>query len=259
MIIQIDHIALSSDDIEGDVETMKRLGYRPVFVEKDIKNLRIKRDLLSVFNSRHDAALMVSDGNFGVELIDHKHTDIRRNNIMPVFENVPEGFIEEVEERQINGAVFMEADMKDLDAPVYCLNNAEAGSFRFNKAVVKTRDVRRSIAFWQCFGFRVIQHAEERAVMEFASPVSKYAYRIYLQNSDSVNDMPLLDNAGYNCIGFISTEAENEKDVLDGKGFRTTGIEDVTLNGRTFDIFFAIGDCGELAEVISVKNERIAK
>ena len=254
MIVKIDHVALSSLNFEEDITVMKSLGYKPIFVEKDIKNLEIKRGLMRRFSKRQGLALLEQEGCLGVELINHGHINSQETSITPIFENVPVDLVEIATRKKINDNIFTEARIKSLNIPIYITTSAGSSEFRFNKLMIKTRDMKKALNFWECLGFKSVNVNENSAISEFKSPFDEAAYQIHIQENSAVENHRYLDDTGFNCIAFISNSVRNEKESLDKQGVKVTEIEDIELNGRTLSIFFAFGPSGELVELIGVKN-----
>lgn len=206
------------------------------------------------FSERHHLALLSCARNINIELINHGHIHPRDSYIVPVFENIADDLIERLVERRINDCVFTEVRIKSLDVPIYIKKDANNNGFKFNKMVMRVSDVKKSIIFWEHFGFKVLQVKKDFSLLEFKSLITEDICQIYLKKSDDVYNKPFLDDEGFNCIAFISNSAKNEKEFLDEKGIETTEIERFALNRRVLNIFFATGPCGELAEIVGLEH-----
>jgi hypothetical protein len=251
MLIEIDHIAISSIRFAEHIKVMKTMGYAPTFIETNIDNLQIKRQLLNRYDAKHDLALLNSVGNIGIELVNHRHIYEADAYIVPIFENIPYDLIEDVKEKKVNNIGFY-AKMKAFDAPIYISNNDHSPNLQFKKFVVKTKNIEKSIQFWEFLGFKVIQTTPD-LILEFRALLHKNIYYLHLQKNNDGNSH-FLDDKGFNCIAFISNSAKNEKEFLDKKGVDTTNIEKFVLGEKILDIFFAKGPSGETVEIISVHN-----
>ena len=91
MILEIDHIAISSMNFHDDIEFFKSMGYELKFTESNVDNLMIKRSLLHNYQSIHDIALLTLTDNLGIELVNHKTIHKSHEYIIPIFENVEIG------------------------------------------------------------------------------------------------------------------------------------------------------------------------
>lgn len=70
MIIKIDHIAYSSNNIEKDIINFSKLGYKLLFNE-NLPNLKIKESLLTEYKPSHNLALLSHENSFNVEILNH--------------------------------------------------------------------------------------------------------------------------------------------------------------------------------------------
>jgi hypothetical protein len=252
MLIEIDHIAISSIRFAEHIKIMKTIGYAPTFIETNIDNLQIKRQLLNRYDAKHDLALLNSVGNIGIELVNHRYIHESDAYIVPIFENIPYELIEDIKEKKINNIGFC-AKMKAFDIPIY-ISDSDSPNLQFKKFVVKTKNIKKSILFWELLGFKVIQTTPDLVFLEFRALLHKNIYHLYLQKNNDDNIIHCLDDRGFNCIAFISNSAKNEKEFLDKKDVSTTNIEKFVLGEKTLDIFFAKGPSGELIEIISIHN-----
>ncbi len=219
MIIKIDHLALSSRDIDRDAKLLEEKGYKIIFKEKSAINLKIKENLLRRFNKFHDLCLLGSENSAPIEIIDHYHINDQQGYMLPIYENT---------------------DNKDK-------------TLHFNTALIKTNKFNESIEFWKLFGFKEIKRENNIFTLEFKSPINRTNFSIKIKK-DHHNKRPLLDDRGFNCIAFVSNSAQKEREFLVSKGIKTTPIEEPIINGKPLNIFFAIGPSGELVEVLSPKN-----
>ncbi len=254
MIIQIDHIAMSSMAFKRHSELLNSLDYQLQFVKEQVRNPRIKRELMAQFGEVHDIALFVKDGNIGIELLDHKHINDQETYMTPVFENVPASIIETVCEKRIAKFGFTEAVVKSLDVPVY-IKNGKREEFRFNKVVVETCNFKKSLEFWQSLSFKLVEQEHDIAVLKFQSLLKPDIFYIYLQDKKTSNNTRFLDDKGFNCIAFISNSARGEKKVLEGMGIMATEVEKICVDEKALEIFLVRGPGGELVEIVSLAGK----
>lgn len=65
-----------------------------------------------------------------------------------------------------------------------------------------------------------------------------------------------LDNRGYCCISLVTNNAMKEKKRIDAKGITTTEINQLRVQGKIFDIFFAYNNIGDTVEFISPHSSK---
>lgn len=247
MIIQIDHIALATNNFKKSTEILSGLGYKNKFYEENKKNSSIKKDLVKYFSDTHNLSLFLKENNIGIELLDHFKSSGKNGYITPLFENIPDKFIE----RKETGNFLESAMVRELNTPVYIRKNTEISGFNFDKFVIKTNKIKDSVDFWECFGFKEAGSIDGFVVLEFIRPLQNNVYKIYLKQENCGRNY-FLDDDGFNCVAFISSSAEKESVFLKGEGLRVTKIEEVEMNNKILKIFFVKGPGGELVEIIGV-------
>lgn len=70
MIISVDHIAMSSLNIENDLQNTESRGYSCLFCEK-LSNLKIKEQFLSKWQDWHILAFCENKSGYNIELLNH--------------------------------------------------------------------------------------------------------------------------------------------------------------------------------------------
>ncbi|MFA6290443.1 MAG: hypothetical protein WC637_01605 [Victivallales bacterium] len=247
MIFQIDHIALSSCDFAPMDEALARLGYRNRFRETDKPNPSIKRGLMRQFPETHDLSYYSKEGSIGIELLNHHNSFKNSPFIIPVIENIPDGFAEHTADEGSMRKMFS----AEFNAPVLSMKNSAVPGVNLNKLAVKSGKPAESVKFWECLGFRRAGETEDFSILEFNSPLGRNSCKMYLKTGETAGEH-FLDDDGFNCMAFMSNSSAKEKSLLAGKNFRTTEIEQLMVNGKILNIFFAVGPCGELVEIVSL-------
>jgi len=256
MIIKFDHLAFASNDIqfEQQIKLLKDLGYELKFVERNANNLNIKSPLMKIFGPRQDLALLVLKNNINIELVNHGHSNKNFSNITPLFKNFPHNLIRSDLNLNFKNKLERAVKIKYFEIPIYISEDKKNKSFIFNELIIKTANIEESISFWKNFAFLPILNKKNSAVLEFNAPLGRGAYHLRLIKDKNINTKIFLDDAGFNCLAFISSSAVNEKKNLEIAGIETTATERFKVNDKELEIFFAKGSQGEIAEVISVED-----
>lgn len=256
MIVKIDHIAISTPKSKEFISLIEKLGYKVNFIENDIRNMKIKRELMKKFPEKHKLTLCSLDNSFSFEIIDYDKLNNNYSYVLPVFTGLADNLW--AEENNKNDIVDLlkikKGKLDNLDLPVYIEENKLDKVFKFHSLIIKTEDIHKSVNFWKNFGFIKSEKGRDYAKLEYSSILDSNKYKIYLILSNDVK-RPHLDDAGFNCIALVSSSATDERERLIKEGIEVTNIESIKVNNRRLKIFFALGPYGELVEVISPETE----
>lgn len=256
MILEIDHLAISPERIKRYCKILEKLGYTVDVITPTIRNLRIKKKLMKNYSNSQDLTLLRSNGNIGIEFVNHKSVNPSIPYIFPIFENVPSPLTEPISEKKF-GSVILKSRLRSFYPSIFVFNDDKIKpKFRFNKIIIKTPNIRNSISFWKLFGFKVLHKNIKYTDMEFKSLLRKNDFHLYLEQDHTINPSHYLDDNCFNCIAFISNSVKNEKELLGNNGIKTTQIEGLEINGKFFNIFFATSQQGEIVELISPDRKK---
>lgn len=217
MIINIDHIGLSSNDLTKDGAHLTTLGYEKVFEEIGLKNMDIKRPYLQEYTPTHDIVLYRKNDVFDIELLQHGKLGNETGFIFP----------------------FNKKNNNELN------KNAELDTF-----VIHTYDIEKSTKFFQALGFKSNAEIDDLVRLTFTALIEKTAYHILLKKTETTAKY-YMDTPGFNSLALVSTNAEKEQRKLQKKGYTTGDIGQITVNNRLLNVFFVTGPSNELIEIIS--------
>ena len=234
MIIDIDHISYCSSNIEEHIEFFKSCGYDLKFFIQKTPNLKIKKKFMKKFSPLQNFALLSSKDNMNVEALNYNHYEYGISYMEPIFENISKPLLNNTK----------------LQVPITILQTKKK-FFKFNKVIVKTFDLKKSLFFWEYFGFKKINSKKNSAILQFNSLINNKIYQIHLKKSSNAITKHDLDDIGFNCIAFVSTSLEHDKKTLTDNGWLTSNIENFTINKKVAQILFCRGYCGEIVEIIS--------
>lgn len=252
MILKIDHLAFCSPHLDEDLRTFGILGYEALFVEKDLRDLENKQPFMKHFSGHLDMALMTRRGSISIELLNHGHVVAEDSYVLPVFE----GALFDVERSEdssvVHGCSFVKARSDLLKAEFFILEGVRATEFVCNKVIVDADNIERASDFWCSLGFKPAAAGEPVTHLEFRSPFMEGTYQLYIRKRESPLNQFVLDSQGFNCIAFISTDAEKERRRFDQLGMEPTEPYPFRVNGKDLCIFWVRGPSGEIVEVISL-------
>ncbi len=221
MILDIDHISICTTHIEQSIENLKSIGYKLRFAERNIKNPTIKKNFLSQFSEKHDLALLDSDKNFSIELINYGYSS----------------------NQQTPFSLFGNKKLSTLQGPS-------------NTFSLDIKNIEKTITFWQLLGFKVIQQTSSFAKLKFTSFLKKCDYYLEFKKIKKVNDKCYLDGNGFNSIAFITTSLSKDHENFLEMGLTVTNKEKLFLNDKHLSIFFVKGLNGEIIELIEINQNK---
>ena len=74
MILGVDHLALTTNDLDSTHRSLVSQGFECVFMERDVKNHSAKRLMLHDFQPVHDLALYRAESGVAIEVTRHGAT-----------------------------------------------------------------------------------------------------------------------------------------------------------------------------------------
>ena len=223
MIIHIDHLALTTDGFNDDINILEKLGYKLRFLERNVKNLKIKKQFLRNFTNNHDIALFDSTNGLSIELINYPVRGVKKSIFYP----------------KINDNAV--AKLKDMQE-----------GFSFSEISFKSRNFSEALKFWEKLGFQVYEQDKNIVKLKFRSLINRSDYFVCIENVKGLEGQCFLDDLGFNSIAFISTSITKDRDFLIKQNFDATPIDTLELNGKKLNIFFVMGPSLELVEIIGI-------
>lgn len=252
MIIKIDHIALSSIDFPRATQDLLRLGYKKQFENDNIKNLQIKKPLLDTWSEDHDLALFSCGSNIPIELLNHRSVrDVEPSFLMPIIRGATE---EMTKSKNIVSIAKQRGVLTTIGSFDCIVIRDEEQTFILKELTIYTNDLDESEFFWSYFGFRCVLTDSDYRILKFVSPLQVNPCTLYLLQSTIPIRETNLDDAGFASLAFLSNDVEKEREELLKKNVQISKVEELTVNGKAFNICFARGNQGEIVELLSLKT-----
>ena len=82
MILQISHLTISTIDFDNVIENLIKLGYKLKLIENNQKNLLIKKNLMTGFSAYHKLALLESNKNFNIEIVQYDEINMKAQTFL---------------------------------------------------------------------------------------------------------------------------------------------------------------------------------
>jgi len=238
LILQIAHLTISTINFNDIIKNLTKLGYTTKLLEKNQKNLQIKKNFMTKFSSFHKLALLEFDKNFNIEIVQYEEINMKEQTfLIPSFHNSlidDNKFIKNIENKK-QEKNFLN-DLKNLE---------------FTDLKISTSDVEKSKIFWKKLGF--LSQTENDSILNFNSLINNQTYSIELIEKPSNN--AFLNDHGISCIAFLTNSITAEKKSFDDDGYLTTDIEFLNIGKNRIAVFFCKNDCGEIVEFIALNNK----
>lgn len=248
MIISLDHVGITSNNIECDSILFSNLGYQKYFVEKNIVNSPEKLKLMKSDAEYHNICFIRHKTGIPIELIEYSLECPTLNSYA--------GLLFASNKAPCNLSLIKKVGPLNYPSYFSTLNNSFGGCIYplpnrtdFYGAYFKVSSIANSINFWVSLGFRLQVVSYKFASLVFEDYLSKKQWTVHLiyENNISPN---YLDVSGVNSLAFISTSPIKDRQKISDNGYITTSIFEIEINNRLIKIFFAVGPSGELVEII---------
>jgi catechol 2,3-dioxygenase-like lactoylglutathione lyase family enzyme len=277
MIMGVDHVALSAHGIDSAIEQLGKLGYQMQFVERNLPNAEGKRRFVRQFHAMHAIAYCKPKSqSVALELVDHGGSPAEEyaSPYHVMFSGKSPGQIcpgasETGSSNPVREALVRFADGEINRVFLATFNTmcwwrrsgeaAERDSSRVDVLVLEVADLPKSTKFWTGgLGFVVDRASPERdtpesKVMSFPSRIPSWRLRVILVENKALQKpcIACLDDNGFPCIAFISTDLNDDRKRLTRYGASATGDDfSQVVGGRTLRLCIVRGPDTEPLELI---------
>jgi hypothetical protein len=268
MILGIDHIALSCDDIHRGADELRNFGYTVSFVESSLPNNRVKEAILKDYEPTHALAYCQLPNAVAIELTQHSakfqnagsyyqvmfaskpaHTS---NGVKPSFApqcwQVAQGF----EESKFG--------VWDCFKSTIWHQCEEAGGGRIKSVAVPTTDIEVSLKFWTAgLGCKLVEQGSFEnarwASLRFVSPIQAWCLNLLLIQTAGADAPPYLDDPGFPCLALLTNSLSKDMErALEAGGVSCGSHFETMVNDKCLQIALLRGPCGEPVELIEFKR-----
>jgi hypothetical protein len=236
----------------SDIKMFRSFGYEPLFIEKGITDLQNKKRFMRHFNGLLDMAFLSQQGSISIELLDHRHVVQESSYVLPVLEGTGLAIDQSPDLYMYDNLSFVKTAAPSLKSGFYVPQAPDTSDVVCNKLIADTTNIEKSAEFWGRLGFKPILIDESAAHLKFSTPFSDGAYHLFLRKIEQPANHYCLDSCGFNCIAFISTDAEKEANKFSKTGIDATEVNHFKVNGKELKILWLHGPSGEIVEIISL-------
>ena len=273
MILGVDHIALSCEDVVHGAEVLGRVGCRAKFVQEGVPNHPAKRHLLTSYDQLHSVAYCQAEHSVSVELT--QHSSMLRGAISPyqVLLNRPlanatpfVGGLSSSWKSAWRAALGCRQPVAALWHPFHAQfwydAQCDGPSVGFVRAVlVPITELSVSERFWvRGLGCRVVNRGVTEdgyrwARVAFHAPVLAWSLDIVLAESDRADALSYLDDSGFPCLAVITNRLTEDQDTAMEMGGRDASEEfALEVGGKPLEIVVLRGPDNELVELIEFQH-----
>lgn len=270
MILGVDHLAVSCDDIASAAAGLNGAGYDTAFIEPDLTNADEKRAFLHQFESRHGIALCRHRLGISIEwtchgtlypacsayevLLDHP---LASSGTEEVRDAEDLDFPQIWHDAGLTHRAPWHATVPWLGRCGMMEPTGEGATMGIRALAIRASDIEQSRRFWMegigasmvGFGKRPLGRSWIR--LNLRSPVPSWSLDLLLVESDRLTEKPMLDDRGANCLALLSTDLDTDLDRLStiGPGGRSSAFE-LTVANKPLKIALVRGPAGEIVELI---------
>jgi len=269
MILGIDHIALSCEDIIYGARLLNEVGFITKFVQNDVPNHPAKRHFLKSYAPFHSVAYCQAERGVSIELTQHSATLYDAPSSYQVLLNrLPAKTIPFVEDLPLcwGNAWCAALDCSQPAATLWSPFHAqfwydskydESSQGRVCALLVPTTDLSVSEGFWiNGLGFRMLKRGVTEdgcrwVYVAFHAPVQAWSLDMILAQSDQIQTLPYVDDPGFSCLAVISNRLIKDKEAMLEMGAREVSNEfNLEVGDKSLKIVMLRSPDNELVEIV---------
>ncbi len=270
MILGVEHVALSCDNIAQSIDAIKTLGYTDKFVQKDLPNDLAKTDLLRTYKPFHSIAYCQKPDSISIELTQHSEPLKQSPSFYQVlFATKPDhcsnGINSDLPPSLWQSSLDLPSPQSGIWSPFksvvwYGNSVSQPESNSIAGIALQVRDLKKSNRFWtEALACRPLNqgstNGQDWAVLSIVSPVPSWSLKVVLVESQSPCEKPFLDDSGFPCLALITNNIANDTaKALQAGGHSSAGEFISSVNGKILQIQLVRGPDQELIELIQFQR-----
>jgi hypothetical protein len=270
MILGVEHIALSCDNLLQSIDAVKTLGYTDKFVQKDLPNDLAKTDLLRTYEPFHSIAYCQKPDSISIELTQHSEPLKQSPSFYQVhFAIKPEHCSNGIQSALLPALWQSSLDLQSPQSGIWSpfksvvwYENAltQPASNAITSIALQVRNLKKSYHFWtEALACRPINqgntNGQEWSVLSIVSPVPSWSLKVVLVESQSPSKKPFLDDSGFPCLALITNNLKQDAAKALQAGGHSSANEFISsVNGKILQIQLVRGPDQELIELIEFQR-----
>lgn len=270
MILGVEHIALSCDNLVQSIDAIKTLGYVDKFVQRDLPNNPVKIGLLRTYRPFHDIAYCQKPDSISIELTQHSSPLTESASFYQVhFATKPQDCSNGIKS-PLPSSLWQSS--LQIQSPQFGIWNPFKSEVWYESAstlpatrsilgiALQVRNLGDSYQFWtEGLGCRPISQGNTNdqnwAVVSIVSPVPAWSLKIVLVESRLPAKKPFLDDSGFSCLALITNNLKQDAaKMLQMGGHSSTSEFIASVNAKILKIELVRGPDQELIELIEIQR-----
>ena len=273
MILGVDHLALSTDNFQDACHVLESSAFAPVFTVKDGSTSREISPFMHQFNPDFNMAYCRSPaGGVTLELTQYSSPRKADNpGYRVLFSAAPEGAKKSLPPENgdpwapvLRAAMGIDAHTafwEPFSASVW-VGNETAASTHIIGILSLASNIENAMHFW-CEGLHF--SLKEQGVMDkgrkwsrlvLSSPVPAWRLNLVLAEDDETDKEVMLDQAGFPCLGLLSSNVEEDANKAHSAGGRDfTQLFTMQINQKAMKLIMFRTPEGKLVELIELDKQ----
>ena len=278
MILGVDHLSLSCEEIDSAVGLLVQAGYRVQFIERRLPNHPSKRSFLKRYQPLHAVAYCEAKIGVSIELTEHGalgSDGIKEGGYQPWLSAPPPDVVPLRGLRNYWTSA-LESALGSLrphagfwmpfQAEVWYDERGSLPQMAIPAVMVPINDLKRSGAFWRnglgatLLGEGTDPDGNAWLRFSFLAPLPKWSLDVILVEVQEVGGPTFLDSKGFPCLALLTTDLAGDYERLKEQGaMEFSGEFPLGINGRALKVALARGPGGEIIELVQVEHRHESK
>jgi len=275
MILGVDHLALSCENLDVDGPAIVRAGFEEKFRQYLVPNSPGKRPFLVEYRPEHSVGYYQTTNSVAIELTQHG-TPLKEgeSGYQVLLSKPPEGYRsgerkserwKSVWKRAYSCASPQMAVWPNLQAQFwYDSSDGNDTNTKVKAVLVPVPNLEEAETFWNkglgCHSYSKSLTGEKPrwSLMGFVSPAGSWSLDVILAESSESRSMPRLDQAGFPCLALLTTSIKRDaRRIWNAGAEESTGEFQVEVNGKPLRVAVFRGPDGNLIELIEFQRQTI--
>lgn len=268
MILGVDHLALSCNELSVNLPRVREAGYEVKFIHERLANTATKKPFLSEYKPWHSVAYCQRKDGISLEVTGHAAALSEIPSWYQVLMDQPPAETvpfraplpcsPQIWKNTVGCKGAQAGIWKPFQAQIWYGASGNAGGLgsSVRAVLVPVNHLAASAAFWtDGLGCHVLKHGSEGRNswihLAWRSPIPRWFLEVILLETDVEMGTSYLDRAGFPCLAFITNDLSRDRLRLIDCGARDASEPSShRINEKSLRLAIARGPSRELVELI---------